>query len=174
MRSAPASHDYFEDAQKVSMGKKKTGVKKVYKNSKREHKSTCWGISPQPSFSHLNTSVIFIWSALILCFSSVLFLFWRMILHRNGHGHGSGKSYHKNIISCFLRCLHWVDIQYLDTYFGSLFSFSGWLGITVFLRDFNKESSPCYLSPAQLFFFFFVYNDLGSSVFIWSLLFIMS
>lgn len=42
-----------------------------------------------------NTSVIFIWSALILCFSFVLFLFWRMILHRNGHGHGSGKSYHK-------------------------------------------------------------------------------
>lgn len=44
-----------------------------------------------------------------------------MILHRNGHGHGSGKSYHKSFFVFFFffgRCLHWVDIQYLDTYFG--------------------------------------------------------
>lgn len=95
-----------------------------------------------------NTSVIFIWSALILCFSFVLFLFWRMILHRNGHGHGSGKSYHKTSFFVCFRCLHWVNIQYLDTYFGSLFSFSGWLGVSERFRQ--RAHTVIYHCPAFL------------------------
>ncbi|OJJ84106.1 uncharacterized protein ASPGLDRAFT_289800 [Aspergillus glaucus CBS 516.65] len=98
-----------------------------------------------------------------------------MILHRNGHGHGSGKSYHKTFfffffffVSYFFRCLHWVDIQYLDTYFGFICFRMAWNnGVSEIAT--RRVHPVIYHLPS-----IFLYNDSGSSVFTWSLLSIMS
>lgn len=86
-----------------------------------------------------------------------------MILHRDGHGHGFGKFLPQNIIFCFFFwCLHWVDIQYLDTYFGFFFFRMAWTN-GVSERFQPGEFTLLFITCPALFFL--VHNDSGSSVF---------